>query len=79
MDNVLVLLLTDSTFVNAQGGTGQTTGVFPVQMRWIAEDWKIGAIGRTGQHYSGLAATPDTQDAVKLGWLALIAATGGAL
>ncbi|MEZ0109302.1 hypothetical protein ABH920_003312 [Catenulispora sp. EB89] len=77
-DDVLVLLLTDSTFVNAQGGTAQTTGVFPVQMRWIAGDWKIGAIGRTGQDYSSLAATPDTQDAVKRGWLALIAATGGA-
>lgn len=77
-DDVLVLLLTDSTFVNAQGGTAQTTGVFPVQMRWIAGDWKIGAIGRTGQDYSALAATPDTQEAVKLGWLALIAATGGA-
>jgi hypothetical protein len=77
-DDILVLLLTDSTFVNAQGGTAQTTGVFPVQMRWIAGDWKIGAIGRTGQDYSALAATPDTQAAVKQGWLALIAATGGA-
>lgn len=77
-DDILVLLLTDSTFVNARGGTAQTTGVFPVQMRWIAGDWKIGAIGRTGQDYSALAAIPDTQAAVKQGWLALIAATGGA-
>lgn len=77
-DDVLVLLLTDSTFINARGGTAQTTGVFPVQMRWTAGDWKVSAIGRTGQDYSGLAATPDTQTAVKQGWLALIAAAGGA-
>ena len=77
-DDVLVLLLTDSTFVNARGGTAQTTGVFPVQMRWIAGDWKVSAIGRTGHDYSGLAASPDTQAAVKQGWLALIASTGGA-
>ncbi|WP_194909739.1 hypothetical protein [Catenulispora rubra] len=77
-DNVLVLLLTDSTFVNQRGGTGQTTGVFPVQMRWIAGDWKIGTIGRTGQDYSALAAAPDTQAAVSHGWLALVPAAGGA-
>ena len=77
-DDVLVLLLTDSTFINAHGGTAQSTGVFPVQMRWTAGDWKVSAIGRTGQDYSVLAATPDTQAAVKQGWLALIAATGGA-
>jgi hypothetical protein len=78
VDDVLVLLLTDSTFINSRGGTGQTTGVFPVQMRWTAGDWKIGAIGRTGQDYSGLAATPDTQAASDRGWLALTAAVGGA-
>lgn len=77
-DDVLVLLLTDSTFINAHGGTAQTTGVFPMRMRWIAGDWKVGAIGRTGQDYSALAAGPDTQAAVKLGWLALIPAIGGA-
>ncbi|MEY9926295.1 hypothetical protein ABH926_000917 [Catenulispora sp. GP43] len=76
-DDALVLLLTDSTFINAHGGTAQTTGVFPVQMRWVAGDWKVGAIGRTGQDYAVLAATPDTQAAVKQGWLALIAAPGG--
>lgn len=77
-DDVMVLLLTDSTFINARGGTAQTTGVFPMQMRWTAGDWKVEAIGRTGQDYSTLAAAPDTQAAANQGWLALIAATGGA-
>ncbi|WP_194893296.1 hypothetical protein [Catenulispora pinisilvae] len=77
-DDVLVLLLTDSTFINAQGGTAQTTGVFPVQMRWIAGDWKIGAVGHTGQDYSALVATPDTQAAASHGWLALVGTPGGA-
>jgi hypothetical protein len=77
-DDVLVLLLTDSTFINARGGMAQTTGVFPMQMRWTAGDWKVEAIGRTGQDYSALVATPYTQAAAKQGWLALIAATGGA-
>lgn len=77
-DEVLVLLLTGSTFVNSHGAMAQTTGVFPVQMHWAAGDWKIQAIGRTGQDYSGLMATPDTQAAVNHGWLALIAASGGA-
>jgi hypothetical protein len=77
-DDVLVLLLTDSTFINAHGGSAHTTGVFPVRMRWIAGDWKVGGIGATGQDYSALAATPDTQAAVNQGWLALIAAPGGA-
>lgn len=77
-DDVLVLLLTDSTFINAHGAAGHTTGVFPMQMRWTAGDWKVEAIGRAGQDYSGLAATPDTQAAVNQGWSALIAAVGGA-
>ena len=77
-DDVLVLLLTDSTFINARGGTAQTTGVFPMQMHWTAGDWKVEAIGHAGQDYSALAAVPDTQAAVNQGWLALIAAIGGA-
>jgi hypothetical protein len=77
-DGVLVLLLTDSTFINARGGMAQTTGVFPVHMRWTEGDWKLASIGGTGQDYSGLAAIPDTQTAAAQGWLALIATTGGA-
>lgn len=77
-DNVLVLLLTSSTYINPSGGTAQTTGVFPVRMHWISGDWKIEAIGGAGQDYSGLAATPDTQAAAGHGWLPLIASTGGA-
>jgi hypothetical protein len=76
-DEVLVLLLTDSTFINARGGTAQTIGVFPVQMHWTDGDWKLRAIGRTGQDYAGLAATPDTQAAASQGWLPLTATTGG--
>jgi hypothetical protein len=76
-DNILVLLLTDSTFVNARGGMAQTTGVFPVQMRWAAGDWKLAAVGG-GTDYSGLAANPDTSAAAGQGWLALVAAQGGA-
>lgn len=77
IDNALVLLLTSSTFINARGGTAQSSGVFPVQMHWTVGDWKLAAIGGTGQNYSGLAATPDTQSAVSRGWQALIPTTGG--
>jgi hypothetical protein len=77
-DDVLVLLLTDSTFVNAHGGMAQTTGVFPVRMHWTGGDWKLASIGGASGNYSGLDATPDTQAAAGQGWLALIAATGGA-
>lgn len=77
-DNVLVLLLTLSTFINARSGSAQTTGVFPVRMHWTGGDWKLAAIGDTGHDYSGLVATPDTQAAASRGWLALIATTGGA-
>jgi hypothetical protein len=76
-DNVLVLLLTESTFINARGQMAQTTGVFPVHMHWTAEDWKLSAIGGSGQDFSSLAATPYTQAAVDKGWNALIQATGG--
>jgi hypothetical protein len=77
-NEVLVLLLTDSTFVNAHGATAQTTGVFPVRMHWTGGDWKLATIGVAGQNYQGLAATPGTQTAVDQGWLALFAPTGGA-
>jgi hypothetical protein len=76
-DHVLVLLLTLSTFIYEHGGTAQTTGVFPVRMHWTGGDWKLAAIGGTGQDYSGLAATPDTQAAAGRGWQPLIATTGG--
>jgi len=77
-NDVLVLLLTDSTFVNAHGGMAQTTGVFPVRMHWTAGDWKLASIGGANENYSSLDATPDTQTAAGQGWLALVAATGGA-
>ena len=67
-----------STFTNAQGGSAQTTGVFPVHMHFTAGDWRLAAIGGATENYSGLAATPDTQDAVGKGWLALNSTTGGA-
>lgn len=76
-DDLLVLLLTDSTFIDARGGMAHTTGVFPVRMHWTAGDWKLEAIGG-GQDFSALSATPDTQAAASEGWLALIAAAGGA-
>jgi hypothetical protein len=74
-DSVLVLLLASGTFTNEQGGIAQTTGVFPVYMRWVSNDWKLAAIGG-GQDYSGLNATPDTSDAVAHGWKALISSLG---
>jgi hypothetical protein len=77
-DGALVLLLTDSTFINARGGTAETTGVFPVRMHWTGGDWHLADIGGTDQDTSGLAATPDTQDAANRGWQALISAPGGA-
>jgi len=78
VDSALVLLLTESTFVNAHGGTAQTTGVFPVRMVWARGDWKLHAIGADAQDYSGLVAAPDTQKAANEGWKALIPVTGGA-
>jgi hypothetical protein len=77
-DRVLVLLLASGTFINAHGGTARTTGVFPVRMHWSGGDWKLAAIGGSGQDYSSLAATPGTQSAASQGWLAMIATTGGA-
>jgi len=77
-DSVLVLLLTSNTFINARGGSAQTMGVYPVKMHWTGGDWRLAAVGGTGQDYSGLAATPDTSAAVAQGWLALVPATGGA-
>ena len=76
-DHVLVLLLTESTFVNARGGMAQTTGVFPVGMQWIAGDWKLASVGGTA-NYANLTATPYTQAAASQGWFALVPATGGA-
>jgi hypothetical protein len=76
-DSVLVLLLTTNTFINAQGGSAQTMGVYPVHMHWTGGDWRLASIGGTTQNYSGLAATPDTSAAVARGWLALLPATGG--
>jgi hypothetical protein len=75
-NSVLVLLLALGTFTNAHGGIAQTTGVFPLHMRWVGDDWKLAAIGG-GQDYSGLNATPDTAAAVSNGWSALIAAPEG--
>jgi hypothetical protein len=77
-DRVLVLLLATGTFINAQGGTAHTTGVFPVRMHWSSGDWRLAGIGDTGHDYSGLAAAPDTQTAADKGWQALVATTGGA-
>lgn len=76
-DSALVLLLAEGTFTNAQGGIAQTTGVFPVHMRWAGNDWKLAAIGGDGQNYSDLNATPDTSAAVNHGWSALISPVGG--
>ncbi|MBS2963938.1 hypothetical protein KGA66_12855 [Actinocrinis puniceicyclus] len=77
-DSVMVLLLTSSTFINTRGGIAQTTGVFPVRMHWTGGDWRLADIGGTGQDFSVLAATPDTQEAAGRGWKALIATVGGA-
>jgi hypothetical protein len=76
-DSVLVLLLALGTFTNAHGGIAQTTGVFPLHMSWVGDDWKLAAIGDAGQDYSGLDATPDTPAAARAGWSALIAAPEG--
>ena len=76
-DHVLVLLLTESTFVNAHGGMAQTTGVFPVAMQWADGDWKLASVGG-GASYASLTATPFTQAAAGQGWFALVAARGGA-
>lgn len=76
-NDVLVLLLAAGTFTNAQGGIAQTTGVFPVHMRWAAGDWKLTAIGGDREDFSGLDATPDTTEATGHGWKALISPVGG--
>ena len=76
-DHVLVLLLTESTFVNARGGMAQTAGVFPAGMQWADGDWKLASVGG-GASYASLTATPFTQAAAGQGWFALVAAKGGA-
>lgn len=73
---VTVLLLTSNTFINAQGGTAGTTGVYPMRMRWTSGDWHLAGIGDTGQDYSALAASPGTADAIGKGWQPLATAAG---
>lgn len=76
-DSALVLLLAQGTFTNARGSTAQTTGVFPIHMRWVGDDWKLAGIGGAGQDYSKLNATPDTSAAASHGWSALTSPVGG--
>ena len=77
-DQVVVLLLTSNTFINAQGGTAGTSGVYPMRMHWTGGDWRLAGIGGTGQDYTALNAAPGTAAAAGKGWQPLLATSAGA-
>jgi hypothetical protein len=76
-DHALVLLLASDTFTNAQGGSAQTVGVYPMRMHWSGGDWRIAGIGGTGQDYAPLSAAPGSAAAQSKGWQALLATPAG--
>jgi hypothetical protein len=65
-DQVTVLLLSDFIATTVADGTQSQVGVYPLRMHWTDGDWKILAPGSTD--YSGLAADPDSSQAVSKGW-----------
>ena len=69
-DSATVLLLCD--FTRTQPGTGTQTqiAVFPVQMTWAQDDWKVASFG-TGDD-ARLAAEPFSSQAASLGWQELL-------
>lgn len=75
-DQVLVLLLTSNTFINAQGGTAGTVGVYPMRMHWAGGDWHLAGIGDAATDYSALSAAPGSADAAGKGWRPLDAPAG---
>lgn len=75
-DQALVLLLTSNTFINAQGGTAGTVGVYPMRMHWTSGDWRLAGIGGTAIDYSSLTAAPGSPDAAAKGWQPLDAPAG---
>jgi hypothetical protein len=75
-DQVTVLLLCDFISTVPGQGTQTRTGVFPVQLGWAEDDWKI--LSGTGTDYSDLDAEPDSPQAASLGWQNLEPAGEGA-
>ena len=65
-----VLLLADYTTTTSSEGSSTHVGVFPLQLIWTANDWKI-ANPTDGNTYSDLAAIPGSAQASADGWAEL--------
>jgi hypothetical protein len=68
-DRVTVLLLAEFNAVSPGAGMQLGYGVFPVALHWSGGDWKV--LPTPARDYTGLAAQPDSAQAVALGWLDL--------
>lgn len=65
-----VLLLADYTTTTSSEGSSTHVGVFPLQLIWAADDWKI-ASPTDSNTYSDLAAIPGSAQASADGWAEL--------
>jgi hypothetical protein len=69
-DEVMVILLSDVTFVQPKVGVRVRIGVYPFLMHWEKNDWKDA--GETAPTYVKLAAVPYSSQAAALGWKTLL-------
>jgi hypothetical protein len=69
-DSATVLLLCDFTSTRSGSGTQTQIAVFPVQMTWVQDDWKVASFGAGGD--GRLAAEPFSSQAASLGWQELL-------
>jgi hypothetical protein len=69
-DSATVLLLCDFTSTRPGSGTQTQIAVFPVQMTWVQDDWKVASFGAGGD--ARLAAEPFSSQAASLGWQELL-------
>lgn len=74
-DQVLVLLLCDGSITTPGDGTTTRIGVFPFEMHWNADDWKVQSVNAT-QADLKLAVEPDSPQAATDGWQPLESAGG---
>ncbi|MET8139869.1 hypothetical protein ABZU32_06110 [Sphaerisporangium sp. NPDC005288] len=69
-DSVTVLLLGYLQTTTPGQEPQNRIGVFPLQMKWTVGDWKVPA-PTLAADYSGLQATPGSEQAAAMGWLPL--------
>ncbi|MEV6968625.1 hypothetical protein AB0M47_26270 [Hamadaea sp. NPDC051192] len=68
-DKVVVLLLGYYTTSTPGQGIKSEVGVWPLEMHWADDDWKVLKPGVTKEtDYNPLAARPGTADAIAKGW-----------